>query len=145
MRTMPGRAPSTRRQAPAALRVVVAVAFAVSALVHLDLAERPWFAGGEVTLSGLWLADAVAALLVGGWVLFRPSRAAWAVAVLVATGSLLALLLATYVQVPGPGPLPTVYDPLWFTEKVVAAGAAAVAAAGAAVALATTARRRGAS
>lgn len=41
------------------------------------------------------MADAVTAVAAGIWVLVRPTRAAWAVALLVALASLLALLLST--------------------------------------------------
>ena len=144
MTTVPRRRPAAAagRSSTVLLRLVVAVAFAVSAFVHVDLAQGPWVAAGEVTLAGLFVADAVAAVLAGAWVLVRPSRTAWAVAVLVGVASLLALLVTTWVKVPGPGPLPTVYDPFWYTDKAVAAVAAGLAAAGAAVGLAGTARRR---
>lgn len=118
------------------LRLAVACAFGVSAYVHLDLARGPWTAGGEVTLAGLFVADAVAAVAAAGWVLVRPSRAAWAVALLVALVSLLALVLSTYVRLPGPGPLPVLYEPVWYPEKVVAAVAAGVASLGSAAGLA---------
>ena len=139
MSTAPRRssAPATVRRAPLLLRLLVAIAFGVSAYVHVDLAQGPKVAAGEVTLAGLFLADAVAALLVAAWVLVRPSTLAWAVAVVVGASSLLALLVSTWVQVPGPGPLPTVYDPLWYADKVVAAVSAGVAAAGAAAGLVT--------
>lgn len=127
------------------VRLLVACAFGVSAYVHLDLARGPWSAGGEITLAGLFVADAVAAVAAGAWVLVRPSRAAWAVALLVGLASLLALLLSTYVRLPGPGPLPVLYEPVWYAEKAVAAVAAGLAALGAALGLARTpAGRRGA-
>lgn len=43
--------------------------------------------------------------------------------------------VSVYLLVPLMGPLPAVYEPFWYTEKVVAAGAAAVAAVAALVAL----------
>lgn len=123
---------TTSRQA---LRVLVPLALVVSALVHLDVAQGPRYAAGEVTVAGLFVADAVAALLAGAWVLLRPSRPAWAFAAVVAVSSLLAVVVSTYVRIPGPGPLPVVYDPAWYGDKVVAALAAGLAAVGAAAGL----------
>jgi hypothetical protein len=117
------------------VRLVVACAFGVSAYVHLDLARGPWLAGGEVTLAGLFVADAVTAVAAAVWVVVRPTRAAWGGALLVAVASLLALLASTYTRLPAPGPLPVLYDPVWYGEKAVAAVAAGVAALGSAVGL----------
>jgi len=54
-------------------------------------------------------------------------RAAWAVAFLVAASSFGAIVLYRYVDVGTLGPLPNMYEPIWFTEKWVAAVAEAVA------------------
>jgi hypothetical protein len=120
------------------VRLVVACAFGVSAYVHLDLARGPWVAAGEVTLAGLFVADAVTALAAGLWVLVQPTRTSWAVALLVALASLLALLTSTYIRLPGPGPLPVLYEPVWYGEKAAAAIAAGIAALGSAIGLAAT-------
>ena len=125
------------------VRLVVACAFGVSAYVHLDLARGPWVAEGEVTLAGLFVADAVTAVAAGLWVLVRPTRPAWAAALLVALASLLALLVSTYARVPGPGPLPVLYEPVWYGEKVAAAVAAGVAVLGSAAGLVATLVARG--
>lgn len=134
-----------RPGAPLLLRLLVVIGFAVSALVHLSLAGSPWVAGGELTLSALFVADAATLLLVGAWILVRPSPVAWAIAVVAGLSSLLPLLVSTYVRVPGPGPLPALYEPVWYAEKAVAAVAAGVAATGSAVALVLARRRRGSS
>lgn len=125
--------PSGRRSL--LLRIAAALALAVSAYVHVDLAQGPWIAAGQVTLAGLFVGDAVAALVVGLWVLVRGSRLAWLVAGVVASVSLLALVVSVYVLVPAIGPLPAVYEPFWYPEKVVAAVAAGVAALAVLVAL----------
>lgn len=125
------------------LRLLVTCAFSVSAYVHLDLARGPWTADGEVTLAGLFVADAVTAVATAVWVLVRPTRTAWAVALLVGLASLIALLLSTHVRLPGPGPLPVLYEPIWYPEKAVAAVAAGTAALGAAVGLALALPRAG--
>lgn len=122
------------------LRITAALALAVSAYVHVDLAQGPWIAAGQVTLAGLFVGDAVAAVVVGLWVLVRGGQLAWLVAGVVASVSLLALVVSVYVLVPAIGPLPVVYEPFWYPEKVVAAVAAGVATLTALVAL--TASRR---
>lgn len=123
------------------LRLVAAVGLAVSASVHVDLAEGPLFADGQVTLAGLFVADAVAAATAAVFVLVRGSHPAWLVVALVAVPSLLALVVTTYVKVPSVGPLPAVYEPFWYAEKVAAAAGATVAALTALVALARLGRR----
>jgi len=109
------------------VRVLTAVALAVSAYVHLDLSSSPYAAGGQLTLGALFLAQAVVAAVVALWVLVRPSRAAYAVAAVVAAASFLALVLSTYVRLPQVGPLPVLYEPVWYADKAVAAVAAGVA------------------
>ncbi len=119
-------------------RAVVApavVALLVSAWVHVDLGDPPWSDDGQVTLAGLFVAQAVVAATVALWLLVQPGRAALVAAVLVGLASLGALVVSVYVRIPSIGPLPVLYEPLWYGEKVVAAVAAAVAAAWAAVAL----------
>lgn len=109
------------------LRWVGAAALAVSVVVHLQLADRPYVSAGQVTLAGLFLAQAVVAGLAALCLLLSGRRAAWLGAGAVALASLVALVLSVYVQVPALGPFPTLYEPLWYPQKVVAAAAAAVA------------------
>jgi len=110
-----------------ALRLLTAAALAVSAWVHVDLSSSPFYAGGQLTLGALFLAQAVVAAVVAVWVLARPSRAAYAAATVVAAASFLALVLSTYVRLPSVGPFPVLYEPVWYADKVVAAVAAGVA------------------
>ena len=110
-----------------AVRLLTAVALAVSAWVHLDLSSSPYYAGGQLTLGALFLGQAVVAAVVALWVLARPSRAAYAAAAGVAAASSAALVLSTYVRLPQVGPFPVLYEPVWYADKVVAAVAAGVA------------------
>jgi hypothetical protein len=118
------------------LRWLAAVALAVSAYLHWDLARSPYYADGQITLSGLFLAQAVVAALVAVWVALRGETLALLAALAVAAGSLVALVLSVYVRVPSIGPFPVLYEPLWYGEKVAAAVAAAVASVAALAALA---------
>ena len=123
-----------------AVRVLTAAALAVSAGVHLELSSSPYYAGGQLTLGALFLAQAVVAGLVALWVLVRPSRAAYAAAAAVAVASFLALVVSTYVRLPSVGPFPVLYEPFWYGDKVAAAVAAAAAALAAAAGLARRVR-----
>jgi hypothetical protein len=126
----------------ALLRVLGALALGFSAGLHLRIAlERPpLFADGQVTLSGLFVAQAVAAILVVLWVLVRGDQLAWAAFGLVALASLAALVLSVYVEIPSIGPFPVIYEPFWYTDKYLAGASAAVAVVVALIALVTLRR-----
>ena len=118
------------------LRWLTAAALLVSAYLHWDLSGSPYYAAGQITLSGLFLAQAVVAVVVAVWVALRPEPLAVLAALAVAAASLLALVLSVYVRLPSFGPFPVLYEPVWYGDKVAAAVAAAVATAAALGALA---------
>lgn len=125
-----------RSTAPAlVLRLLGAAGLALSAYLHTTLARGPLVTSGSVTLAGLFLAQAAVATLVAGWVLLRGTRSAWLATAAVGLGSLLALVLSVYVQIPSIGPFPALHEPFWYGEKAAAAAAAATAAGAAAAAL----------
>ena len=131
-----GRTSSSRNETRLlALRGVATLALVVSAFIHIDLASGPLVADGRITLAGLFILQAIAAAVAALWVLARGSRLAWLVTGGVGLASLTALLVSVYVLVPSIGPLPAVYEPFWYAEKVVAASAAAGAVVAALVAL----------
>ena len=105
-----------------ALRVLAAAGLAVDAYVHADLAP----AYGSVQ-QGLFLVEAGIAVAVALLVLAGGRRAAYLVAVLVAAGALAAVVTYRYVDLGSIGPLPDMYEPDWYPEKVVAAVGEAVA------------------
>ncbi|SEM01240.1 hypothetical protein [Streptacidiphilus jiangxiensis] len=121
-----------RRAAPAllwALAVVTAAALAVDAYVHADLAPAYDSIRASVSQGTLFRVEAAAAALAALLVLVaRRRRAAWLFAFLVAAGGLAAVLLYRYVQVGAVGPLPDMYEPIWFPEKTASAVAEAVGA-----------------
>jgi hypothetical protein len=123
------------------LRLLAALSLGISSYVHVDLAEGPLFAAGQITMAGLFIGHAVAAAIVGLWVLVRHSRLAWLAVGVVGLVSVLALVVTVYVSVPSIGPLPPVYEPIWYPEKVVAAVTGALPALAALVALAAPRRR----
>lgn len=118
-----------------ASRGVAALALLVSAYIHIDLASGPPVADGQVTLAGLFIAQAIAATLAALWVGARGSILAWLLTGGIGLASLTALVVSVYVLVPSIGPLPAMYEPSWYAEKLIAAAAAAVAAVASLVAL----------
>jgi hypothetical protein len=124
------------------LRVVGALALGFSAYLHAKIAsnDTPLVADGEIRLSGLFVAQAVAAAIVSLWVLLQGSRLAWLAFGAVALGSFVAVVMSTYVTIPSIGPLPEIHDPVWYTDKTLAAITAGIATLVAVVALATSRR-----
>jgi len=117
------------------LTLMTAVGLGVDAYVHWHLAANfdtlvgtgnPHLSQGE-----LFRLEAALALVAMLLVLVTRSRSAAAFAFLIAAGGLAALLLYGYVDVGGFGPLPDMYDPVWYAEKTISAVAEAVAAVGA--------------
>jgi hypothetical protein len=117
------------------LALVVAAGLGVDAYVHWQLA--PGFDGIQGTESphisqgGLFRVEAFMALIAMVLVLLTRHRFGVVVAFLVAAGGLGAVLLYAYVDVGAIGPLPDMYDPIWYPEKTISAIAEAVAAVGA--------------
>jgi hypothetical protein len=117
-------------------RLLVAVALAVTGAVHLDLASSYDGLGDTVTVGALFRAQGAVALLVAGWlVVRRRDRLPLLAALLVGAASTAAVVLSVYVRVPALGPLPELYEPVWYAEKNASALASALAALGAAALL----------
>jgi hypothetical protein len=114
---------------------VVAAGLGVDAYAHWQLA--PGFDGIQATASphisqgGLFRLEAALALIAMVLVLLTRHRFGAVVAFLVAAGGLGAVLLYAYVDVGALGPLPNMYDPIWYPEKTISAIAEAIAAVGA--------------
>ncbi|WP_326962347.1 hypothetical protein [Arthrobacter sp. MP_M7] len=112
------------------LRVCVAAALLASAVIHVQLAPGyQQAAPGGIGQGTLFIVQAGAATLAAAFVLLRGSRAAFAAAAVVALLSLAAVILYRYVQVPALGPLPSMYEPVWYAAKVITAVAEAAAGA----------------
>lgn len=121
-----------------ALRSLVAVLLIVDAVIHLRLASGYQAASpGGIGAGNLFRLEAVAAVIAAGFVLLRGSRLAFAVAFAVAASAVAAVVLYRYVDVPQIGPIPAMYEPVWYFEKSVSAIAEGAATLLAAVALAT--------
>lgn len=117
------------------VRVVAAAALVLTGVIHLDLAGSYDRSGDAITVGALFRGQGVLALLVAGLLLLRRDRLPVVGALLLALASTAAVVLSVYVQVPALGPLPELYEPVWYTQKALSAGASAVAAVLAAVLL----------
>lgn len=122
------------------LRLLTALALFIDAGVHLFLAPGYQDAQpGTISQGTLFLLEAAVALVAGLYVLIRGSRAAYALALLVSLSAFAAVVLYRYVDIPAIGPIPAMYDPVWFFSKTLSAVAEG---AGALLALAGLVRTR---
>lgn len=109
------------------VRLVAAAAMAVVAGVHLDLAAGYALVGDQVTQGDLFRVQAGVAGVVALALLVRPARVVWLMAAAVGLASLLAVVVTVYVAIPAVGPLPRIFEPVWYAEKAIAALAAGAA------------------
>lgn len=126
---MTGRSRSAVRTG---LAVVAAAGLAIQAYVHFDLASAYDGIKSSVLSQGdLFRAEATVAVIAAVAVLLRPRRYTAAFAFVVAAAGTAAVLVYQYVNVGAFGPIPNMYDPIWFPKKTLsvwAEGIAAVAA-----------------
>ena len=113
------------------LRLATAAVLAIDAYVHADLIDL--YARNRS--DGLSQGDlfrieaavsALAALLVLG--LPRARRLVWALAFVVAASALAGVMIYANYDLGAIGPIPDMYEPSWYGEKILAAVAEAVAA-----------------
>jgi len=118
------------------LRVLVAVALLVDAYIHLDLAgQYDPVTSGTISQGDLFRIEAAAAALAAVLVLALRRRVTDLFALSVALGGVVAVVLYRYVEVGPIGPLPSMYEPVWYAEKALSLVAGSVAAAAAVAAL----------
>ncbi len=153
-RAVPDPAPSPptagRRTSTSALRIlftaVVVLGLAYDAYAHFDLAANYDFNKTSTLSQGdLFRAEGVAAVLAGLALLLRPRRYTALIAFAVAGAGVTAVLVYRYINIKSFGPVPAMYEPLWYPEKTRSAyaeGAAALAAAALLATLWTHARHR---
>jgi hypothetical protein len=114
------------------LILVAAAGLAVDSYVHWHLAAGYDVVEGtgtpHITQGDLFRIESVLALIAMLVLLLIRNRLAALFAFLVAAGGLGAVLLYAYVDVGGFGPVPDMYDPIWYTEKTISAVAEGVAA-----------------
>lgn len=122
---------SARNRSPlhVALTAVVLVGLAVDAIVHFHLASS--YAGvksNTLSQADLFRVEGALAVIAGVALLVRPRRYTAALAFLVSAGGTAAVLLYRYVDVGAFGPVPDMYEPIWYLEKTLSAWAEGVAA-----------------
>lgn len=128
----------------AALSAVTAAGLVVDGVVHLRLAADRDAIGGVLSEGNLFRIEAAAALLATVVVLVLPwRRVAYLAAFVVAASAFGAVTLYRYVNVGALGPLPNMYEPIWYGDKTLSAVAelAATVFAGGGLVLATLRRR----
>ena len=107
-----------KRSLPSLLLAVLAAGgLAYDAYVHLDLADVYSGVGDTITQAGLFRLEAALAIVAAVVVLLWDSRLAWATAGMVGIGGLAAVVLYRYVDVGSIGPIPNMYEPVWYGEK----------------------------
>jgi hypothetical protein len=123
-----GRQVATQRVSHVArlvLRFLVAAGLAVDAYVHADLAGNYDAIHASISQGSLFRIEAGVASAAALLVLVAGRRIGFTLAFAVAASAFGAIMLYRYVNVGTLGPLPNMYEPVWFTEKTTAAVAEA--------------------
>ena len=107
-----------RSRASAVLAVVAALGLLYDAKVHLHLAGNYDAIGSTVTQGWLFRIEAVVAIAVALALLVSDRWPVWAAAGLTGLAGVGAVLLYRYVDVGAIGPIPNMYEPVWFAEKL---------------------------
>ncbi len=123
------------------LRILTAAGLAVDAYIHADLASNYDPVRHSISQGDLFRIEAGVASAAALLILLTARRVTWAAAFLVAASALGAILLYRYVNVGTLGPLPNMYEPIWFTKKVIAVVAEGAATATALLGFAVVAAR----
>ena len=111
------------------LAVLAAAGLLYDAKVHLHLAGDYDAVGSAITQGLLFRVEAVVATVVAIALLVSDRRAVWLAAALTGLAGVGAVLLYRYVDVGALGPIPNMYEPAWYPEKLRSAyaeGAVAV-------------------
>jgi hypothetical protein len=115
-----------------ALIVIVVAGLAIDAYVHFNLASNyELIKTSTLSQADLFRAEGAVAIVAAVLILIRPRRYTAGIAAVVAGSALLVLLLYRYNDIGQLGPIPSMYEPVWYTKKTVAAfaeGAALIAA-----------------
>jgi hypothetical protein len=112
------------------LRVTAAAALAIDAFVHADLVDMyaPYarFQSG-ISQADLFRIEAGVASLAAVLILLVGHRLVWAFVFVVSASALAAVMISRYYDIGAIGPIPDMYEPAWYGEKMLTAVAEAVA------------------
>ena len=100
------------------LRLIAAVGLAIDAGIHAKLAPQYDAVNASISQGTLFRIEAGAAALAVVLVLLWRHWAGDLFALLTAAAGLAALLVYRYVDIGKLGPLPNMYEPIWFSDKV---------------------------
>lgn len=125
-----------------ALALIVLAGLAIDAYTHFDLASRYDANQAEISQGTLFRIEAAVAVAAG--LLLGVIRSWWTTlaSVGVLAGGAFLVVLYYYANIGEIGPLPNMYEPVWYTEKVVSLVGEAVGAAAALLLLWIQLRRR---
>jgi hypothetical protein len=114
------------------LIVIVVAGLTIDAYVHFNLASNyELIKTRTLSQADLFRIEGAVAIVAALLLLVRPRRYTAALAAIVAGSALLVLLIYRYNDIGRLGPIPSMYEPIWYTKKAVAAyaeGAAFIAA-----------------
>ncbi|MFI9771657.1 hypothetical protein ACIHJG_32980 [Streptomyces sp. NPDC052415] len=113
----PTRPDTPHQKLRSVARLLAAAGLAADAYLHAHLADRYDAVSAAVSQGNLFRVEAAVAALAALLVLLWRRPLADVFAGTVAVGGLAALLLYRYVDVGELGPLPNMYEPVWFTDK----------------------------
>jgi hypothetical protein len=126
---------SPRPAAIVAAGLLAVAGLSIDAYVHLNLAATYAEAQAVINEGVLFRAEAVLALLAALALLTSRIRPAFVLGFAVSASALTVMLVSRYADLGPIGPFPDLYDPVWFPEKLWAAGGEAVAVAACAAAI----------
>jgi len=107
---------------------VTGALLAIDAYVHIhDAGFYDMVSTSTFSQDTLYRAEAIFAAAAAIALLAWPHRVTWAIAVLVTASAAGAVLLYTYVNVGGLGPLPNMYEPTWALPGKEGSAAAEIA------------------
>lgn len=111
------------------LVIVVAAGLVVDAVVHAQVASSYALVRTSVmSQADLFRLEALLAVVAAAGVFVRPTRVTALAALVVSVGGVGAVLLYTYVDPGVMGPVPDMFDPVWYPEKVASLVGESVAA-----------------
>jgi hypothetical protein len=126
--TLPFGKPSTSMVVRLILTALVTLGLAYDAYAHFDLASGyDPIRTSTLSQGDLFRVEAAAAVLAALALLIRPRRYTALFAFAVSAAGLAAVLLYRYVDIKGFGPVPAMYEPIWYAEKTRSAYAEGVA------------------